>query len=147
MMPLLLLLLAASAALCTGELLGLRFRRLAYERRHESFRTFQTHFRRANVHVDVLLAVQDLMQKITTVRGFPARPSDDLLAVYGLHVEDVQDAVAVVAGMAHCLSPAVLEPEAWQRVATVEDLVYAVHRLHHEARRANTDRRRTASAI
>lgn len=136
MLPLLLLVAASTACLCAGELFGARYRCLALERRGESFRDFTAHFRRASIHADVLLAVQEFIQLVTSVRGFPMRPSDQLLAVYGLQPEDVRDAVAVVAAGAHCLSPDVLEPAVCDGVTTIEDLVYAVHRVHRQAQAA-----------
>jgi hypothetical protein len=133
MMPLLFVVAAATACLCTAEVFGVGYRRLAFERRDESFRDFQAYFRRSGVHADVLLAAQEYFEQVTGVRGFPMRPSDDLLAVYQLHREDVQDAVAVVAAGAHCLSVEVTAPEISEGITSVEDLVYAVHRLYvHE---------------
>jgi hypothetical protein len=147
MLPLIFVVAAATACLCTGEVFGMRYRRLAYQRRAESFRDFQAHFRRSGIDPEVLLAVQDFFRQVTSVRGFPIRPSDGLLDTYGLHYEDVQDAVAVVAAGAHCLSPRVLEPEAYEGVTTVEDLVHAVHRLHQHARHAETTRTLKLSAM
>jgi hypothetical protein len=133
MLPFLLVAGAVSAALCVAELCSLRYRRLAWARRAESFRDFQGHFRRSAIDPEVLLAVQEFFDEVTSMRAFPVRPGDDLLGVYGLQVEDVHDAVAVIASGAHCLSPRVLEPAARDAIATVADLVYAVHRIHRQA--------------
>jgi hypothetical protein len=125
-----------AVTLCAVEVLGVRYRRLAYQRRNESFRDFQAYFRRAGVHADVMLATQEYFQAITSVRAFPVRPTDDLLAVYGLHDEDIHDAVAVVAAGAHCLTRRVLDPDTYTGVSTVEDLVLAVQRLHEQQQAA-----------
>lgn len=146
MIPVLLVIAAATACLCLDEVLGGPYRRLAYQRRGESFREFQAPFRRQGIHPDVLLAVQEYFRMLTSVRGFPMRASDDLLTRYNLQREDVQDAVAVVAANAHCLSLGVLAPEVYQGVTTVEDLVHAVDRLHR-AQRAETTRDKRRSVM
>ena len=119
-----------TAGMCASELFGMRYRRLARQRRGESIRDLQAHFRRADVHIDVLLAVQEHFERLTTVRRFPVRPSDDLLSVYGMHREDVQDAVVAIAASARCLSPRLLDDSGGTIATTVEELIYAVHHHH-----------------
>ena len=134
-MTLLLILLATvTACVCAGEVLGLRYRRIAFQRRGESLREFQAHFRRAGVHPDVPLAAHEFFEQRTGVRGFPVRPGDALLPLFGMQREDVHDAVAVLAASAHCLPADAPAPTAYDDVATVEDLVHAVHALHRQAR-------------
>ena len=123
---------AASLYLCAVEIFAVRYRRLAHQRRADGDGDLQLYFCRAGVHGDVLAAVHQFFQRFTAVRGFPVRPTDDLLEVYGMQREDVRDAVAVLAADTHCLSANVIAPATAANVATVEDLVYVVDRLHRE---------------
>jgi hypothetical protein len=125
---------AVLVAMAAGELFRVRYKRLARQRRRETFRTLAGSFHDGDVDPDVLTAAQSYFDQITGVRAFPARPEDGLFEVYGLTREDVQDAVAIIASAVDCqLGDA---PAAMGRVTdpTVDGLVRTVHRLRAASR-------------
>ena len=124
---------AVVVALAAGELFRVRYKRLARQRRGDTFRTLASSFRDAELHPEALSATQSYFDQITGVRNFPVWPEDSLFEVYGLAYEDVNDAVAIIASTLDCRPD---DAPAAARVdePTVQGLVFAVERLRLASR-------------
>ena len=133
---------AVVAALAAGELFGVRYRRMARQRRQQTHRTLEHSFRDSAVHPDVVAATQSYFDQITGVRDFPVRIEDDLLAVYGLAREDVNDAVAIIASTLDCTPSADRMAHGQTGEHTVDELVGAVQHVYLGARATSVARAR-----
>jgi hypothetical protein len=87
---------------------------------------FLDHFAESGVVDEIARAVWGALEQQADPAGFAPRPTDDLLQVYGLAEEDLDDLVLAVLERSGCRVPAPSETEKMDPVLTVAELVYFV---------------------
>jgi hypothetical protein len=107
-----------------------RTQKLADSRRGQGFDDFIAPFSGENIPADKLRHVYDFFQNWQDVKNFPVDPNDDLVKVYGIVDDDLDDAVIEIAGR----WPAKLPPtfEGLGPVRPVADVVHLLHQLPPE---------------
>jgi len=125
---------AAALALTLPELLRVRLRWVAWQRGGETLDAFERYFVGRGYPAELARATYVQLQRCAMVPGFPVRPNDSLLALYGLEPEDVADLLCVVAYTAQCGDVTDDDAFALGPVFTVEDAVRVLAPLYAAAR-------------
>lgn len=87
---------------------------------------FLDHFAESGVVNEIARAVWGALEQEADTTGFAPRPTDDLLQVYGLAEEDLDDLILAVLERCGCRVPPPSETEKMDPVQTVADFVYFV---------------------
>ena len=112
---------------------SIRQRRRMQQRERYELSDFMRHFGR---EPDIAEEVWNSLSREAVVEGFKPRPEDDLLKVFGLADEDLDDLVLNILERCRCRIPSPAETAGMPAVRTVADLFVFVE----QARRSRVQR-------
>ena len=126
-----LLLLGIVATFLAGDLwLRHREQKMAKVRSGLGFEDFVAYFSGEDIPLYKLREVYEYFQNWQSVKNFPVLPTDDLIKVYGIVDEDLDDAVVELANRWRANLPPTFE--GLGPVRTIADIVHLLNRLPQE---------------